>query len=282
MDLIFILCFAYAVYRASLDAAVNGYAVAKGRPVTVGGRDYSGTGRTFGTVLAVLWQSLVEGWRSGRPWARKQAAEFRARRAAKRRATPEPDWDAELDGPNDMVRGAGWTDDEWAAFVRKHGGSSARAGRDDWADEDGDDGAWSCARCGVELDEDMAVTFVRGEGPVCARHLDTHCASCGHEPRPGDPLVLDGGYWRHRSHTTAGDADCPVPDEPLPVQPAPPVCPVPDEPPGPPPAVVDLDAAEWTRTDPTPAAAPPRLAVVPPPASRWAKARTHRPGDGAS
>ena len=30
----------------------------------------------------------------------------------------------------DMVRGAGWTDDEWRAYVEKHGGSAASAARE--------------------------------------------------------------------------------------------------------------------------------------------------------
>lgn len=31
----------------------------------------------------------------------------------------------------DMVRGAGWADEEWKAYVEKHGGSAARAERDE-------------------------------------------------------------------------------------------------------------------------------------------------------
>ncbi|WP_131744619.1 hypothetical protein [Frankia sp. Cppng1_Ct_nod] len=205
MDLIIILYFAYAMYKASLTAAVNSYGLARGRDVTVGGGDrartYSGAGRTLGTVLGVLWQSLVEGWHSGRPWAREQAEEFRARRAAKRavptpdtRTIPPPDThDLDENGidPQDVV-----DDDE----------------------DDEDDGVWRCARCGAELDENSSVRYVDG-GAVCGVHFDTHCAACGHSPRDGDPLVLDGGAWVHRSHVKTGVA-------------------------------VDLDDAEWIHLDP--------------------------------
>lgn len=172
MDLLIILYFAYAVYRAGLDAAVNSYALSRGRDVYVGegGNRRHYAGWTVGAALAVAARSLVEGWRAAWPWARERAAESKARRAA-RRDRPAP-------------------------------GPTPRRPDPAPADLDGDDsGGFRCARCGRDLDESASARPVPDEGWVCNAHLDDFCAACGHPPRADDPLVLDAGVWVHRSHT---------------------------------------------------------------------------------
>jgi hypothetical protein len=94
MDLLIILCFVYAVYRAGLDAAVNSYALSRGRDVYLGEgenrRRYSGW--TLGAALAVLWMSLLEGWKAGWQWGGRRRDEIKARRAARPQpATGQPE-----------------------------------------------------------------------------------------------------------------------------------------------------------------------------------------------
>jgi hypothetical protein len=189
MEMLILLYFAYAVYRAGLDAAVRGYALARGRDVTIGEGDRKRhyAGWTLGAAAAVFFRSLWEGWRVAWPWSRDQVDALRARRAA--RGLDAEDWDDEPD-PVD----------------------TAEDPSVDPNDPDGD-GRLRCARCRRDISPpDISARYMRGEGFVCGEHFPGFCAACGNPSRDGDPLVLDHAAWIHRSHLTP-DAD-PAPEAP--------------------------------------------------------------------
>jgi hypothetical protein len=211
VDVIFLLCFLYACYRAALDAGVKGYALSKGRDVYVGEgasrRQYSGF--SVGVVLGVFFRSLIEGVRVGWPWARRTAADWKERR--KDGAGWTAPWD-EMRPPRKRRRRdapAG------GPHAKKHPGNADapdvpaadEADDGDYIDSfnDGDDEVpySRCVRCGRSRDEDDYGPFrwmAEENGWVCWSHFDDHCAACGHRARPGDPLILTDGVWTHSSH----------------------------------------------------------------------------------
>jgi len=199
METLILLYFAYAVYRAGLDAAVRGYALARGKDVYIGEGDrrrhYAGW--TLGAATAVFFRSLWEGWRVAWPWARTKADAARARRAARRDG-------GDLDD--------GW-DDQPA--------DTADDAEDEDIDGGEDDEPTRCARCGRDLSDTTIAISVRlmPEGWVCGEHFPDVCAACGNPARPHDPLVLDvDRAWIHRSHLhtfpTSDDPTAPEPPSP--------------------------------------------------------------------
>lgn len=193
MELIFLLCFAYAVWRASLDAAVEGYAVARGRAVPVGRGPRptrSAGGFALGAALGVFARSLVEGMRVGWPWAQRTAARWQQSRGD----------------------GAGFTRPWQDMRDRSSRGRQRRPPRQPQQptspdptgqhDDDGDEDRYHrCARCHRNLDVDDGPPYwYTDEGRVCDSHFGSYCAACGHGPRDGDPLILIDGYWEHVSH----------------------------------------------------------------------------------
>ncbi|WP_239376074.1 hypothetical protein [Frankia sp. Cj5] len=206
MELIFLLCFAYACYRAGLDAAVNGYALSRGRDVYIGEgtnrRHYSGF--SVGVLLGVFFRSLVEGVRVGWPWARRTAATWREGR--RRGDAWTPPWN-EMRPPRRRrrrTRPAGATpppDDGAPADP-----STDEPDKGDRDEPDGDTGD-RCARCGrpAHTPDSGPARWMPGEGWVCWSHFSDHCAACGNPARPDDPLILTDGHWEHASHRRPAD-----------------------------------------------------------------------------
>ncbi|SBW19588.1 hypothetical protein FDG2_1446 [Candidatus Protofrankia californiensis] len=184
MEMLILLYFAYAVYRAGLDAAVRGYALARGRDVYIGDGDRKRhyAGWTLGAALAVFGRSLWEGWRVAWPWARDQADAARTRRARRRAGDDLDDAPRVSDGTPPDPPGSGGEAD------------------------------WRCVRCGQRFEDlpDATPDYIpaieiRGEGWVCLAHLSDHCVACGNPGQDSDPLVLHRGAWLHRSHLPADD-----------------------------------------------------------------------------
>ncbi|ONH23827.1 hypothetical protein [Pseudofrankia asymbiotica] len=236
MELLILLYFAYAVYRAGLDAAVRSYALARGRDVTIGEGDRQRhyAGWAIGAGFAVFFRSLWEGWRVAWPWSRDRVAAVRARRAA--RGLPADDWDDEPDtaSPDDDPDPDPDGDDAPTA---------------DPNDPDGD-GSFLCARCRRDISDPETSARSLPEGWVCGVHFPDYCAACGQPAREGDPLVVDHAAWIHRSHL---DPDTPPPDAPADPAAGEPAEVV-DEATGEPvdavwetPSATDLPAADWTK-----------------------------------
>ncbi|WP_239335069.1 hypothetical protein [Frankia sp. CiP3] len=244
MELAILLCFAYACYRAGLDAAVNGYALSRGRDVYIGEgpnrRHYSGF--SVGVLLGVFFRSLVEGVRVGWPWARRTAATWREGR--RRGEAWAPPWNAMRPPrrrrcrrqPADATPPA---DDGAPAGGQAHSPTG----------EPGET-VQRCSRCDRDVNAKDAdpVRWMQDEGWVCWSHLSDSCAVCGNPARPGDPLVLTGGFWEHASHQSLGD-------DPHPEQP---------------------DAAVMVAADVVDADGRPIDAVWEPPAAGWASLHGHR------
>lgn len=232
MEGLIALYIVYFLWKSTVEAAVNILALAKGKPVGGGGAKTEGEehGRYFsrglGTIVGALLWALSEGVRTGWTAASTKYGpsleEARARRRAKWRTPP-------ADAPSEPPADGGGGDEEYCcARCGADLGAGDREYR--WVpgegllcafhpdDEADDDPGWRCARCGRDLEayatQGMSIGFVLGEGDVCSAHLDSHCAACGHPPRPDDPLVLDGKrVWIHRSHRrppTDDEGEAPV------------------------------------------------------------------------
>jgi hypothetical protein len=178
MDLLIILCFVYALYRASLDAAVNSYALSRGRDVYIGDGDnrrhYSGW--TLGAALAVLGLSFLEGWKTGWHWGGRKRDEIKARRAGR----PQP----AVDGPEVLEPDAApWDGDGPAA----HEPPPARPDPPQSPPPDEPPGPARCLACGrVGTVADPVVSAADGI-PVHRSHtLDPRS---GYYQPPAPPVV---------------------------------------------------------------------------------------------
>ncbi|WP_322777727.1 hypothetical protein [Frankia sp. Cas4] len=210
MDLLILLYFAYAVYRAGLDAAVNSYALSRGRDVYIGDgarrRRYSGW--TLGAALAVLAMSLLEGWKAGWHWGGRTRDGINTRRRA---ARPRPAGDGPTVSEPDA---APWTNDPSPDEP-----GPARP------DTDEPPTGRPCGICGQRTATDVAVIMYRDghvEHFACRDKVDAgngdppmrFCDACGDLERPGDPLVWDDLGLIHTSHTHDPRSDVDPPSTP--------------------------------------------------------------------
>ncbi len=194
MELIILLCFAYAVWRASLDAAVEGYAVARGRAVPVGPgarQTRSAGGFALGAALGVFARSLVEGMRVGWPWAQRTAARWQQGRRDGARFTR----------PWQNMRGQSPRGRQRRPQRQPQQPTRPDAAGQYVDDEDDEDRYHRCVQCHRDLDADDGPPYrYTAEGRVCDSHFHSHCAACGHTARDDDPLILIDGHWEHLSH----------------------------------------------------------------------------------